>query len=902
MDTKQFVDICGIRLSTDPEVEVDAIVHEVNTIAGERIDRQRKSIRQQYTIASGKRVFRDIVRVVVVVFGGGITGIGLHVVQREEGWIHERLGLVQPHLVDVEKGLQSLVGMHVRSSTESNVLHQRQGVEREELQRRRQRVVLGLVGLGCLRHGVSGNRPDVPSLCGPDQIHARLLQSHAGIVQGCLERNVDRLSRQEIAGSKDVHPGDQFGGESGGRECLGHDPNATLSLTIGVEKSGLDRDVVAGEIFSVVCQVKAKDGIGVHVGKRHQIRSPNEKVSVVVGDLHSLCNAGSHNGLERRVGGKGLVESFLESWSVLFEVEHNVGVERSRRVLGQVSQRRHVDVGVREQEHVHADLLATEFHGRVLVPFGVPPQDLHFGARSHQGRVLSRFEGTVAQVGLDRLEDQHFATDLLHDRKGGFERGSQTRLRGHRALDKHFREAVQERIHHRPRFLQVDQQTVRERNKELLQRRHHQHLGLLQIRGQVEVVDRVVKGDESDLRPPPTGEIVQAALDGVGRAFQHAAVDRLRTHVEHKEIRGLLRRPDHVLGGGDEFHDALRELGTVEPVRSESVVVQVAKVGGRGVVYLRTNVAPPAPAVVDPVHKGVDVGATPLAPNDPGTSRLYRGHFVLALGSRGSQRADDTTEWHLGLNRNVVGGGDFVARHAEEAVRYGNVEINVFLVHVLLLGRHRHRHTRCHSRCHASRSGLLRCSSDRTASMHHRHRRRGGCSDRTRGSRCREVSRCRGLELASRWTGWWWRSAWGTTKGGWWWRSGGAWWRRLEGHVRHSLVQILHATTGRAWRGSESTAGSGRRGSPKAAGSGRRCESTSRWRWRRCKSAAGASRWRRRPEFVVVVGRRWWWGWETHVRFDSIRFEVRLVKLRSDPKQNVRQLIHTPGASRCRGR
>lgn len=91
-------------------------------------------------------------------------------------------------------------------------------------------------------------------------------------------------------------------------------------------------------------------------------------------------------------------------------------------------------------------------------------------------------------------------------------------------------------------------------------------------------------------------------------------------------------------------------------------------------------------------------------------------------------------------------------------------------------------------------------------------------------------------------------------------------WRRLKGHARHTLIQLIHASTTdvrwRRWRRSKSTTSDWRTrrrwSKPGAADpwSGRR------WGWRKSTTTAWRGRWRRRSKPAVVGWRR---RWKAHV-------------------------------------
>ena len=342
----------------------------------------------------------------------------------------------------MEESLYSFVGVNVGASTEGNILHKSQSIQWEKFQRRWNRIILVIVGLGSLWNRIPGNRTNIPTLGRFDKIDTGSLHLHASIVERRLERNINGLLGQQVARGKDIDTIHELRRPCGGWEGLRHDSNTATSLAVSVEQSRLYGHVIARQIFSIVGQIKTKDRIRVDVWKRHQIRSSNEKVAVIVRNSHSLGNTSSHHRLKGSSGSQCLVQLFLESWTIFFKIEHDIRIKRSGRIFGKISQRCQVDVGIWEDEHVDTDLLPTEFNRRILVPFAIRAQEFHFGTRSHQRRIFSWFQGSITHIGLNRLEDQHFSTDLFHYSEGCLQGRTQTRLPGHRVLDKHFWKTV----------------------------------------------------------------------------------------------------------------------------------------------------------------------------------------------------------------------------------------------------------------------------------------------------------------------------------------------------------------------------------------------------------------------------------------------------------------------------
>jgi hypothetical protein len=114
-------------------------------------------------------------------------------VQREKRWINKGLRFGKPHLIDIEKGLRPLIGVHIGTSTEGDVLHKRKNIQGEKLQRRRQGIILFFIVLWNLWNGIARNRPNIAALGNPNQVHTSLLHSHTSIVQCCLQREINSL-------------------------------------------------------------------------------------------------------------------------------------------------------------------------------------------------------------------------------------------------------------------------------------------------------------------------------------------------------------------------------------------------------------------------------------------------------------------------------------------------------------------------------------------------------------------------------------------------------------------------------------------------------------------------------------------------------------------------------------
>mmetsp|Transcript_17175 Transcript_17175/g.56094 ORF Transcript_17175/g.56094 Transcript_17175/m.56094 type:complete len:238 (+) Transcript_17175:958-1671(+) len=193
---------------------------------------------------------------------------------------------------------------------------------------------------------------------------------------------------------------------------------------------------------------------------------------------------------------------------------------------------------------------------------------------------------------------------------------------------------------------QVDQYIPRHGCEELVRLGHDQHLG----GGAVEVVEmeRGVVGQQSDLGALAAREAIERVAERRGHATQHARRNRLVGHVDEKEEDGRLRRTDHVFLRRYKLHCPAVQLRPLHLVAARPRLVQLADVVGRTVVCQRADVTPPAPAVVDERHKGVDVRPAPPTAHHARRPKIHNGHGRL---SAAGQRGDDCAERkrHFGL-------------------------------------------------------------------------------------------------------------------------------------------------------------------------------------------------------------------------------------------------------------
>mmetsp|Transcript_17177 Transcript_17177/g.56115 ORF Transcript_17177/g.56115 Transcript_17177/m.56115 type:complete len:274 (+) Transcript_17177:824-1645(+) len=182
--------------------------------------------------------------------------------------------------------------------------------------------------------------------------------------------------------------------------------------------------------------------------------------------------------------------------------------------------------------------------------------------------------------------------------------------------------------------------------EELVRLGHDQHLG----GGAVEVVEmeRGVVGQQSDLGALAAREAIERVAERRGHATQHARRNRLVGHVDEKEEDGRLRRTDHVFLRRYKLHCPAVQLRPLHLVAARPRLVQLADVVGRTVVCQRADVTPPAPAVVDERHKGVDVRPAPPTAHHARRPKIHNGHGRL---SAAGQRGDDCAERkrHFGL-------------------------------------------------------------------------------------------------------------------------------------------------------------------------------------------------------------------------------------------------------------
>lgn len=66
-------------------------------------------------------------------------------------------------------------------------------------------------------------------------------------------------------------------------------------------------------------------------------------------------------------------------------------------------------------------------------------------------------------------------------------------------------------------------------------------------------VDRAVVGEESDLRPTVSGQLVQFVQERVAEDFDVTGLDGLAGHVQQEDVDRRLGRPQHVLRGSNEL-------------------------------------------------------------------------------------------------------------------------------------------------------------------------------------------------------------------------------------------------------------------------------------------------------------------------------------------------------------
>mmetsp|Transcript_65289 Transcript_65289/g.189236 ORF Transcript_65289/g.189236 Transcript_65289/m.189236 type:complete len:110 (-) Transcript_65289:82-411(-) len=95
--------------------------------------------------------------------------------------------------------LDSLVGMNVCSTTESNILHHGQSVQGEKVETFRKLFVLRFTRGWALWNRITGDCSSIAALPGLNKIHANLLQSNSRVIDSRFHTDINSLLTQQIA-------------------------------------------------------------------------------------------------------------------------------------------------------------------------------------------------------------------------------------------------------------------------------------------------------------------------------------------------------------------------------------------------------------------------------------------------------------------------------------------------------------------------------------------------------------------------------------------------------------------------------------------------------------------------------------------------------------------------------
>mmetsp|Transcript_17016 Transcript_17016/g.36680 ORF Transcript_17016/g.36680 Transcript_17016/m.36680 type:complete len:490 (-) Transcript_17016:10-1479(-) len=372
----------------------------------------------------------------------------------------------------------------------------------------------------------------------------------------------------------------------------------------------------------------------------------------------------------------------LKPRSIRLVAESRIGVQSPRGNLGQIRQRRHVNVRAREEEHVHADLRPAELHRRVLVPSRRRTEQLDLVRSAHDLNILAWCQRAIAERGQYALENAHFASNVFGHCERRLERRSEACILAP-GIFKHARQIFEKDVNNIPTLLQIDQQIIRSGDEQFHQIRHHQHLRTAQSTLETVIMHRIIIRQKSNLRPGTPRQRIQTSANPRSYTLQHATRHTRSTNINHKEITGRLGRTDHVLRGGNVLHDSLGEFRTGAAIASSAVFVEVAEVGCGDFVESGANVAAPSTAVFEEGDEGIDVSPAAFTPHNPRSPRLHHLDLIIIPHSTRSHRTNHRPQRHLALMPQIRRSGNIFRSELKNARRDLDGMVDILLKDIL---------------------------------------------------------------------------------------------------------------------------------------------------------------------------------------------------------------------------
>mmetsp|Transcript_11937 Transcript_11937/g.48086 ORF Transcript_11937/g.48086 Transcript_11937/m.48086 type:complete len:573 (+) Transcript_11937:1157-2875(+) len=340
----------------------------------------------------------------------------------------------------------------------------------------------------------------------------------------------------------------------------------------------------------------------------------------------------------------------------------------------EVSNGRQLEVGIGEEEEVHANAVVAKVltHQLVVVrlrlvelPLPISADVLHLEARLELARSDRRQR---------RLEGNHLATSGVHEPACRLGSRGEGALCHPRAVE-HRLELVEEVVDQVLALLVCHQEVAHwlQGEERAFEIGHHQHLGSLEVGVEVVVVDRVIVSDESDRLLGGLCKARQRRLQAFGEHLQDARLDCLGRDVDDEHHRHGNGRLLDVLALGDELNRSLAELRPVGDVVAESVRLDGREVALRHGVDVEANAALVLLASVDELVERIDVGAAPVAAERLAEGELDDGHCLLSCqwlcqGLNGAAERNGRLGRELGAVRHLVHRGAHVARAAVATV------------------------------------------------------------------------------------------------------------------------------------------------------------------------------------------------------------------------------------------
>mmetsp|Transcript_52845 Transcript_52845/g.113219 ORF Transcript_52845/g.113219 Transcript_52845/m.113219 type:complete len:222 (+) Transcript_52845:1221-1886(+) len=212
-----------------------------------------------------------------------------------------------------------------------------------------------------------------------------------------------------------------------------------------------------------------------------KVLSSDEKVAVELRNLPATGDPNPHDRLPTHVAGEHVYELVLQLQTRVLDVELRIIPDITTSVLGERRDGSQVDVLLRRQEHLHRDLRPSQLRGKVLVPVVDRAQQLNLTVRPQESRVISRrLQAELSHTRDASPEDQQLAADVLHCHESSLDRGAHAGLIDLR-LPKDRRQRVQEVQDGALALRERHQDVLSQRQEEVLEVRHYQHLRLAQV-------------------------------------------------------------------------------------------------------------------------------------------------------------------------------------------------------------------------------------------------------------------------------------------------------------------------------------------------------------------------------------------------------------------------------------